>query len=116
MKTIITIFCLFFAALSFGQDYILALESSIERSKGASGASVVYKVHLTANFVETLRGAEFDTGKLVYYEGKPVYFELTNTVGEEKYSATINLESTKFVEFEVSYIKGNCEISFDFYY
>ena len=103
-------------SFSFGQNYIKELETSIERSRGASGASVVYKIHITANQVETLHATEFDEGKLVYHEGKPVYFELIKTVGEEKYSATINLESTKFVEFEIDYPKGNCEIRFDFYY
>ena len=116
MKNILTLAFLAFTFIGFGQNYIKELETSIERSRGASGASVTYKVHITANQVETLSAKEFDTGTLVYNGDKPVYFELNKTTGEDKYSATINLESTKFVEFEITYVKGNCQIRFDFYY
>ena len=116
MKNLILITLLTLGFTGLSQDYIKELETSIERSAGASGAQVIYKVHITANQVETLYAKEFDSGNLVYNGEKPVYFALKKATGEDKYSATINLESTKFVEFEISYDKGKCERRFDFYY
>ncbi|MEX1002272.1 MAG: hypothetical protein WDZ35_09185 [Crocinitomicaceae bacterium] len=105
------------ASSLLSQDYISELEHSVERSKGASGASIQYTLHLTPTFVKSYYAKNFDSGKLVKNEsGEAIYFELTKTNGEEKEVVVIYLKSVTVVEFGVSYPKGNCHYNFDFFY
>ena len=118
MKKIMTFsFVLLLASLAYGQDYISALENSMERSKGATGAKIIYMIHQTPTVVKAHYSTDFDSGELVRdADGRPLYFELTKSKGEEKEVLIIQLSTVSFVEFEISYPKGNCEYKFDFYY
>lgn len=117
MKYLIALVLIASLKVASGQDYITALENSIERSKGASGVEVYYILHLTPTFVRTFHAKDFDTGKMYTDStGKPMYYELTKSQGEEKDVLVIDLSTIAFVEFTITYPKGNCEYKFDFYY
>ena len=116
MKSILLVIAFLASSLSFGQSYLEELENSYERSKGASGAKIVYKVHLNSGTIKSYYASDFDNGELVKTNDKAVHFELTKKDGEERESVIINLEMIKVTEFEIEYPKGECEYHFDFYY
>lgn len=99
------------------QDFISELENSMERKDGASGAKIEYKIHLNTSTIKTYYSSEFDQGKLYKSNDQPHYFELTKkNTGEEKEVIIINVGNAILIEFNVTYPKGNCTYTFDFYY
>ncbi|MFT4600528.1 MAG: hypothetical protein ACI857_000702 [Arenicella sp.] len=117
MKNGLLVFCLLvFSTFGFSQSYLEELENSYERSKGGSGASVSYVVHLSASSAKSYYAKNFSSGVLVKNGDKAVHYELTKKEGESKSAIIINLETVKLIEFEITYPKGECKYSFDFYY
>jgi predicted transcriptional regulator len=116
MKSIALLTFVLFGFSSFSQSYLEELENSYERSKGASGAKIIYKIHLNSGTIRTYYASDFDNGKLIKMNEKAIHFELTKKEGEERRSVIINLEMTKITEFEIKYPKGECQYHFDFYY
>jgi hypothetical protein len=106
--------------LPFGgtaQDFISELENSMERKDGASGAKIEYKIHLNTSTIKTYYSTDFDYGKLYKSNDQPLYFELTKKKsGEEKEVVVLSVSEAILIEFNVTYPKGNCTYTFDFYY
>jgi hypothetical protein len=115
-KIFILLIAAFFVNVTVAQDTMAELKNSIERAEGGSGASVVYSIHLKTTTVRSYYAKNYSKGTLIEENGKPVYFELSKTVGEEKESVVINIESASIIELEVTYVKGKCHYKFDFYY
>jgi len=116
MKLIVFLGFVLFSSFGFSQSYLEELENSYERSKGASGAKIVYKIHLNSGTIKTYYASDYDMGKMIKTNNKAVHYELTKKEGEERESVIINLEVAKITEFEIRYVKGECQYHFDFYY
>jgi hypothetical protein len=116
MKKIVFIVVLFLTTSVFSQDFLSELGTSMERSEGGIGVTVLYKVHMSNTTVKVFKASEFDTGVIVEKNGIPMFYELTKKKGEEKEEVLINLQKTSYMGFKIFYVKGNCNYQFDFYY
>ena len=116
MKKIALIVTLFLSVSVYCQDFLSELGTSMERSEGGIGATVVYKVHLSSTTVKLFRASEFDTGVIVEKNDIPLFFELSKKIGEEKEEVAISIQRASYMEFKIFYVKGKCNYQFDFYY